>query len=176
MKPPEIPYLVKDFHVLYSAALDVSESVLDPDRVSPPLRFLRAQLDRLRPLFEECDQLRCAPKELIELWYGGPRPPAMPSTPPATIEIGLMGKFMLMADDGAMVVRIGAATLALPVFSTVDKLQTALETLNFPPCDGFAMIQHPDALLASVDPNVQIILDPWLHESGSMRYLLLQRP
>lgn len=75
---PEIPYLVKDFHVLYRSALDVAESVIDPDRVSPPLRFLRAQLERLRPLFNECEALRTATDEQIELFYRGPRPPARP--------------------------------------------------------------------------------------------------
>lgn len=51
-------WLVKDFHVLYRAALDVSESVIDPDRVSPPLRQLRAQLERLRPAFGVCESAR----------------------------------------------------------------------------------------------------------------------
>lgn len=51
-------WLVKDFHVLYRAALDVSESVVDPERVSPPYRQLRAQLERLRPAFGVCEAVR----------------------------------------------------------------------------------------------------------------------
>lgn len=51
-------WLVKDFHALYHAALDVSESVVEPSRETPPQRFLRAQLARLRPAFLECDVLR----------------------------------------------------------------------------------------------------------------------
>lgn len=54
----DVPWLVKDFHVLYRAALDVSESIVDPERETPPQRFLRAQLARLRPAFEQCEAVR----------------------------------------------------------------------------------------------------------------------
>jgi hypothetical protein len=54
----EPSWLEKDFHALYSAALDVSESVVEPDRETPPQRNLRAQLRRLMPAFEECEVAR----------------------------------------------------------------------------------------------------------------------
>jgi hypothetical protein len=54
----DAPSLEKDFHALYSAALDVSESVVEPDRETPPQRNLRAQLRRLMPAFEECEAAR----------------------------------------------------------------------------------------------------------------------
>lgn len=54
----EPSWLVKDFHILYRAALDVSESIADPSSETPPQRFLRAQLERLRPAFEQCEAER----------------------------------------------------------------------------------------------------------------------
>jgi hypothetical protein len=48
-------WLVKDFHVLYRTALDVSESVVEPSRETPPHRNLRAQLERLAPAFAYCE-------------------------------------------------------------------------------------------------------------------------
>lgn len=56
----DVPWLVKDFDVLYRAAEDVSESIIDPDRVSPPLRQLRAQLERLRPAFAHIQAVKAA--------------------------------------------------------------------------------------------------------------------
>jgi hypothetical protein len=48
-------WLVQDFHALYNAAFDVSESVVEPGRETPPQRVLRAQLRRLSPAFVYCD-------------------------------------------------------------------------------------------------------------------------
>jgi len=56
-------WLVKDFDVLYRSALDVSESVLDPDGASPPLRQLRAQLARLKTAFEHVQSLKASLRE-----------------------------------------------------------------------------------------------------------------
>ncbi len=62
----ESSWLVKDFWVLYRAALDVSESIVDPANETPPQRILRGQLERLRPAFEACEAER----------RGEPAPPA----------------------------------------------------------------------------------------------------
>ena len=53
-----IPWLVKDFDVLYRIAEDVAASVIYPDRASPPLRQLRAQLDRLKPAMEQIEAVK----------------------------------------------------------------------------------------------------------------------
>jgi hypothetical protein len=50
----EPSWLEKDFQVLYNAALDASMS--SPG--TPPWKILEAQLDRLRPAFEECEVAR----------------------------------------------------------------------------------------------------------------------
>jgi hypothetical protein len=54
----EVPWFIKDFHVLYRAALDVSESIVEPDRETPSQRHLRAQLARLRPAFGIVEEMR----------------------------------------------------------------------------------------------------------------------
>lgn len=52
-------WLVKDFNVLYRRALDVSESDPRPtDECTPPMRNLRAQLERLRPAFTGTEEVR----------------------------------------------------------------------------------------------------------------------
>jgi len=49
----ELPWLVKDFDILYRTALDVGLSIVEPDRATPPQRQLIAQLNRLRPAFDQ---------------------------------------------------------------------------------------------------------------------------
>jgi hypothetical protein len=66
MQGDDVSWLVKDFHVLYHSALDVSESVVEPDRETPPQRFLRAQLARLAPAFERCEAVRDTVREAGE--------------------------------------------------------------------------------------------------------------
>jgi hypothetical protein len=57
----QVPWLVKDFNVLYRVALDVSESDTRPTgECPPPLRNLRAQLERLRPAFADTEEVRRA--------------------------------------------------------------------------------------------------------------------
>jgi hypothetical protein len=58
-------WLFKDFYALYQAALDVSESIVEPDRATPPQRLLRLQLDRLRPAFEVCASERLGAPERL---------------------------------------------------------------------------------------------------------------
>jgi len=52
-------WLYKDFNVLYRAALDVSESRPTAE-CPPPLRNLRAQLDRLAMAFQDTEEVRAA--------------------------------------------------------------------------------------------------------------------
>lgn len=54
-QPTPPPWLVKDFSALFLAAYDVSASLVEPELAPPPLRNLRAQLDRLRPAFDACE-------------------------------------------------------------------------------------------------------------------------
>lgn len=54
----DVHWLVKDFDVLYRAAEDVSESIVDPDRETPPQRFLRVQLYRLRPVMRIIESMK----------------------------------------------------------------------------------------------------------------------
>lgn len=56
----DVHWLVKDFDVLYRAALDVSESIVEPARETPPQRFLRVQLCRLKPAFEIIQGMKAA--------------------------------------------------------------------------------------------------------------------
>lgn len=51
-------WLVKDFEILYRSALDVSESIVEPERETPPQRQLRAQLERLRHAFEHVQSIK----------------------------------------------------------------------------------------------------------------------
>lgn len=51
-------WLVKDFSALYLAALDVSESIVEPERETPPQRQLRAQLARLREAFNHTEDVK----------------------------------------------------------------------------------------------------------------------
>lgn len=51
-------WLVKDFSALYLAALDVSESIVDEKKVTPPVRHLRAQLARLREAFVHTEEVQ----------------------------------------------------------------------------------------------------------------------
>lgn len=54
-------WLYKDFNVLYRVALDVSESDVRPTaECPPPLRNLRAQLDRLAMAFQDTEEVRAA--------------------------------------------------------------------------------------------------------------------
>lgn len=54
----DVQWLVKDFDVLYNAALDVSESVVESAKETPPQRVLRAQLARLRPAFDLVQRMK----------------------------------------------------------------------------------------------------------------------
>lgn len=57
-------WLYKDFNVLYRAALDVSESdVRMTSECPPPLRTLRAQLERLAMAFQDTEEVRAAMRE-----------------------------------------------------------------------------------------------------------------
>lgn len=57
----DVPWLVKDFNVLYRVALDVSMSDVRPDEeCTPPMRCLRAQLERLAPAFTDTEEVRKA--------------------------------------------------------------------------------------------------------------------
>lgn len=54
-------WLYKDFNVLYRVALDVSTSDVRPTaECPPPLRHLRAQLERLAPAFTDTEEIRAA--------------------------------------------------------------------------------------------------------------------
>lgn len=54
-------WLYKDFNVLYRVALDVSESDVRPTaECPPPVRNLRAQLDRLAMAFQDTEEVRAA--------------------------------------------------------------------------------------------------------------------
>jgi len=62
----QVPWLVKDFNVLYRAALDVSESDPRPTvECTPPMRALRAQLERLRPAFMDTEEVREAVRQRL---------------------------------------------------------------------------------------------------------------
>lgn len=54
----DVHWLVKDFDILYRSALDVSVSIVEPERETPPQRNLRAQLLRLRPAFEQIQSIK----------------------------------------------------------------------------------------------------------------------
>lgn len=64
VKRLDASWLLKDFNVLYRVALDVSESDTRPtDECPPPLRNLRAQLERLRSAFTDTEEVRAYLRE-----------------------------------------------------------------------------------------------------------------
>lgn len=97
-----------------------------------------------------------------------PAPPRQVGRAP--IELDLHGMLLPWKGEQPVALQILGGNVAVPLFTTPEKLEATLGAFGIP-YERIREIDDSEGFIASMPPEVEIIVDPWKTEDGKVRYL-----